>query len=97
MLQHCRYRNQDGEAVASDTALFSRNTAACPNKLKPNYTPGTPAPTVPALPTKPILPNVLPAGTTGNAGLPTLPANVAKNINNASAAITNQVDQVVNR
>ena len=23
----------------SDTALFTRNTAACPNKLKPNYTP----------------------------------------------------------
>lgn len=34
-----RYRNQDGEAVYSDTALFVRNMAACPNKLKPRFTP----------------------------------------------------------
>ncbi len=33
-----RYRNQDGEAVVSDSALFTRNTVACPNKLKPRYT-----------------------------------------------------------
>jgi len=37
--------------VASDNALFTRNTAACPNKLMPKYTPPaspTPSPTTTA-------------------------------------------------
>jgi hypothetical protein len=43
-LRHARrYRNQDGEAVVSDSALFTRNTVACPNKLKPRYTAPTAA------------------------------------------------------
>jgi len=44
--RRARYRNQDGTPVASDNALFTRNTAACPNKLQPRYT--TPATTTPA-------------------------------------------------
>lgn len=72
---HCRYRNQDGVAVYSDTALFQRNTAACPNKLKPINTPVAPAK----------------AGLLGNAGNllhPSLPANVAAHLNNFENNLT---------
>ena len=75
----CRYRNQDGEAVYSDTALFQRNTAACPNKLKPRYTaPGT----------KPMLPgfdHVLPASVA--AGLNTLESNLTSSVD----VVTNHI------
>lgn len=78
-----RYRNQDGVATYSDTALFQRNTAACPNKLKPNNTPVSTGK----------------AGLIGDAaGLlhPTLPPAVAAHLNNFENNLTNAVDVVVN-
>ena len=78
-----RYRNQDGVAVYSDTALFQRNTAACPNKLKPINTPVAPAK----------------AGLLGNAGNllhPSLPPAVVNHLNNFENNLTSAVDVVVN-
>ena len=74
-----RYRNQDGVAVYSDTALFQRNTAACPNKLKPNNTP---------------VPSTGKSGLLGNvSGLlhPTLPPAVATHLNNFENNLTTAV------
>ena len=69
-------------ATYSDTALFQRNTAACPNKLKPNNTPvSTPGK----------------AGLLGDGLLhPTLPPAVAAHLNNFENSMTNAVDVVVN-
>ncbi len=61
-----RYRNQDGEAVPSDTALFVRDTAACPNKLMPKYTPPaspTPSPTATTRPTSSPAPSTTASAT----------------------------------
>ena len=69
----------------SDTALFTRNTAACPNKLKPIY--NAPAPAAPVVHGLPNLLN----------HTHTLPPNVAQGLNNASNTINTQVDNVVNR
>ena len=66
----------------SDTALFQRNTAACPNKLKPRFTPGAGK--------SGLLDH--------NAGVfdHVLPADVAARLNQASSSLTTSVDMVVN-
>ena len=65
----------------SDTALFQRNTAACPNKLKPNNTPV-------AAPGK--------AGLLGGVVHPSLPPAVVNHLNNFEGNLTSAVDVVVN-
>ena len=66
----------------SDTALFTRNTAACPNKLKPRYTPNAGK--------SGLLGGA--AGVFDHA----LPADVAARLNQASSDLTTHVDVVTN-
>ena len=66
----------------SDTALFTRNTAACPNKLKPRYTPNAGK--------SGLLDHT--AGMFDHV----LPADVAANLNRLSSNLTTKVDVVTN-
>ena len=70
----------------SDTALFTRNTAACPNKLKPRFTPNA---------GKSGLLDHAGGGLLDHNNL--LPADVAARLNQLSSNLTTQVDVVTNK
>ena len=66
----------------SDAALFTRNTAACPNKLKPRYTPNAGKSGL--------------LGNAADLLDHTLPADVAARLNQLSNNLTSSVDVVTN-